>query len=172
MAESCEIAKIKTRFIIHIVQSLRSSNHLSGCVLAECALFLPMLPLQTHYIPVWGAKGSSATLHGYCVESQQHLEHKKVHMAVSFSDRQLRKAVKVFSYVVISVMSVFSTERMPTLWIYLTMLSTKKLSNEHIYMFWKTIIFMELTPKVFLQISSFVPDYTSGWRYLVILLVI
>lgn len=153
MACSCEIAQMKTEFIIHSMESLRSSNHLSGCVLAECAIFLPILLFWVHYIPLLGAFW--LYLDRYRVESQQHLEHKKAHMAVSFSDSQLRRSVKVFAYAkVISVLSVLNTETMPTLRIYLTMLSTKKLNNEPIYMFSQKVIFMELTPKVLPRISS------------------
>ena len=110
------------------MQSLRPSNHLSGCVLTECAVFLPILPLQTCFMPVLEAFW--LYLDSYSVESPQHpqhLEHKKVHMAVSLSDRQLRGAVKVFAYAkVISVLSVLNTETMPTLqneaWTYLYVL--------------------------------------------------
>lgn len=72
-------------------------------------------------------------LDSYCVESQQHLEHKKVHLAVSFSDRQLRRAVKVFTYAqVIAVLSDLNTETMPTLQIYPTINVDNHVVNQEI----------------------------------------
>ena len=155
------------------MQSLRPSNHLSGCVLTECAVFLPILPLQTCFMPVLEAFW--LYLDSYSVESPQHpqhLEHKKVHMAVSLSDRQLRGAVKVFAYAkVISVLSVLNTETMPTLqneaWTYLYVLKENNFCGVDTWSFpQKSPLFTDYRMEITFIESAFVSFFLGPASFL------
>lgn len=53
-------------FIIHIVQSLRSSTHFSVWLFAEGTVFGPVLVLQTHHFPVLKSKKSCQLCLGWC----------------------------------------------------------------------------------------------------------
>lgn len=107
---------------------------------AKFTILLLVFPLQINYILVLKSqKGHQLYPGGCCVESQQHLEPEESscgwYLFLSGNWKELSH--KVFSYAVISVLSCLNTETLPTSRIYLTMLSNKKSSNEHIYMFWK-----------------------------------